>query len=140
MKEVSFGIIPLKRDENSQIKVFMTEHREGHWGFPKGKKEKGEKPKETAQRELQEETGFQVLEYLDLPSLEEKYHLIRQNGKRHSKTVTYFFALVQGAFLKQEDEVNDGMWYSIEKIEEMATHPATKQVCHQVFNHLKTFV
>lgn len=140
MKEISFGIIPLKKDDNSQMQVFMIEHREGHWGFPKGRKEKGEKPKETAQRELQEETGYQVLEYLNLPSLEEKYHLIRQNRKRHSKTVTYFFALVEGEFLKQEGEVNAGMWYPIEEIEEMATHPATKQVCRQVLNHLKTFV
>ena len=35
--------------------------RRGSWDLPKGKKEKGEKRKQTALREVQEETGIQNL-------------------------------------------------------------------------------
>ncbi len=140
MKENSFGIIPLRKLNESQVEVFMTQHREGHWGFPKGHKEKGEKPKETAERELTEETGLSIVSYLALPSLEETYHLIRQNLTKRSKVVTYYFAWVEGDFIRQEDEVNEGMWYPLDQIEETATHLATKQVCRKALQLLKTFL
>ncbi len=140
MKENSCGIIPLRKTSSSQIEVFMIQHREGHWGFPKGHREKGEKPQETAQRELQEETGFEVTSYLNFPALKEKYHLIRQNRQRSVKEVTYYLAWVEGDFVKQEDEVNMGEWYPLDEIEETATHIATKQVCRQTCAVLKTIL
>ena len=43
----------------NQTHVLLVQSKRGNWGFPKGKREFGETPKECALRELQEETGIQ---------------------------------------------------------------------------------
>ena len=66
-KDNSFGIVPLTYRQNFW-EVFLVQHLNGaHWGFPKGRAEKGESLKQTAERELFEETGMKVIRYLDHP-------------------------------------------------------------------------
>jgi len=53
-KEFSAGMIVY----NPKIKKYLVLEYESHWGFVKGGIEKGENEKETAIRELEEETGI----------------------------------------------------------------------------------
>ena len=61
-KEFSFGIVPLQC-VNEQWQVLLVQHQAGHWAFPKGHAEIGEEPKQTAERELLEETGLVAKEW-----------------------------------------------------------------------------
>ena len=45
---------------DSSIKYVIVESKEGYFGFPKGHVEKNETEKETALREIREETGLNV--------------------------------------------------------------------------------
>ena len=56
-KHHSIGIILFFRSPR-KIKYLLLKQHQGHWGFPKGHIEKGEKYIETAVRELKEETGI----------------------------------------------------------------------------------
>ena len=71
-KEFCFGIIPLKRKEESW-EVFLVKHNKGHWGFPKGHSLLEETPEQIACREVYEETGLSVTNFLQVSPLTEKY-------------------------------------------------------------------
>ena len=64
-KEVAFGVVPIFVPEVDQKptgavrpQYLLIQHVLGHWGFPKGRPEAGEKGSETAAREFAEETGW----------------------------------------------------------------------------------
>ena len=120
MQVNSYGIIPLTF-RNGHWEVFLIRHvNGGHWGFPKGHHEKGESPKETAQRELREETGMEVIRFLDEPYLTERYQY-RHKGTLVDKTVRFYLAEVTPEYSLQEDELLDGKWLNINIIHQYAT-------------------
>ncbi|MFH1332713.1 MAG: NUDIX domain-containing protein, partial [archaeon] len=53
IKEKSAGVIVYNNGE-----FLILQYTAGHWDFPKGHIEKGETERETALRELKEETGI----------------------------------------------------------------------------------
>jgi len=72
-KRYSFGIIPIYKGEDSYYFLAVKNTKGEHWGLPKGTPKEGEKPKETAYRELEEETGIKDIELLDTDLAQEKY-------------------------------------------------------------------
>ena len=48
----------------------------GHWGFPKGHQDAGESEKETAIRELKEETGIDAVNLLEDKTFTEHYSFL----------------------------------------------------------------
>ena len=108
-EEFSSGIIPLTYRHNVW-EVFLIQHVNGnHWGFPKGRQEKGESPKETAIRELKEETGQEIVRFLPLPFLVETYRC-QKNGILINKTVQFYLAEVTEKFHLQAAEIIQGKW------------------------------
>lgn len=73
--EKSAGAVVFYRRPYGKIEYLLLEHRAGHWGFPKGLIEKGEKLEGTALRECKEEAGLKEL------------HLIAG----FKETIRYFF-------------------------------------------------
>jgi 8-oxo-dGTP pyrophosphatase MutT (NUDIX family) len=115
MKKVeSFGIVPIKR-EDDMWKVLLILHREGnHWGFPKGKANPGEEPLETACRELKEETNLSVVEILHMHAFSEHYQF-RRKKEQIFKTAHYYPATVEGELKCQEEEIRDARWLTFEE-------------------------
>jgi 8-oxo-dGTP pyrophosphatase MutT (NUDIX family) len=64
--------------------------RNGKWDLPKGGKEKGEKMKLTAMREVEEETGVDQLKVIK--KLQKTYHVFRRNGKYKLK-ITHWYEM-----------------------------------------------
>lgn len=64
--------------------------RNGKWDLPKGGKEKGEKMKATAMREVEEETGVDALKIIK--KLQKTYHVFRRNGKYKLK-ITHWYEM-----------------------------------------------
>ena len=101
----SFGIIPFRK-LNGKWQVLLIQHLNGqHWGFPKGRPEKTETAQETAIRELKEETGLIIEQFLSGEPIVESYCI--QNEK---KIVSYFPALVTGNLKCQPDEILLAKW------------------------------
>ena len=63
--EKSTGAIIFYREKDGIIKYLLLKHRAGHWNFPKGLIEKGEKLQEAALREVKEETGLKDVEFIN---------------------------------------------------------------------------
>ena len=57
IKEKSCGAVIFNED---MTKVLLIKHNRGHISFPKGHQEKNETDKETALREVKEETGINI--------------------------------------------------------------------------------
>lgn len=57
MKEISAGGVAFSQDQG-RLSIMLIEDRYGRWSLPKGKQEQGETLKQTALREIEEETGI----------------------------------------------------------------------------------
>lgn len=111
-KDASYGIIPLRKKENDW-EVFIIKHKAGHLGFPKGHLiNSDEKPKDAAERELQEETGLIVEAYYSFEPIHVNYECI-SHGKHVDKLVTFFAAKVGGDVHLGYDEIDDGSWLKL---------------------------
>jgi bis(5'-nucleosidyl)-tetraphosphatase len=125
IQERCFGIVPLSfRDQLWH--VFLMQHLSGgHWSFPKGHTVKGESPKETATRELLEETGMAILRFLNLPYLTDRY-TFEKEGLLHDKSVRYYLAEVTESHLPASQEMLQGKWLLLKELPAYATYKETK--------------
>ena len=55
--EHSSGAV-LYTEEQGEVRYILVQERNGNWGFPKGHIEAGESRRQTALREIREETGL----------------------------------------------------------------------------------
>lgn len=134
MREECFGVIPLKR-EGEVWKVLIIQHREGHWTYPKGHKERGETDLEAASRELFEETGLSITHFLPIGPYQENYRFKRAKGLVH-KFVTYYPAVVSGNSLNlQPEEVKEAAWVPLEEAVTRLTYPPSKNIASQFLSH-----
>jgi bis(5'-nucleosidyl)-tetraphosphatase len=136
--EYSFGIIPLKIEDN-WWNVLVIKHKKGHWAFPKGHAVKGENPVNTAERELKEETGFNTGHYIPICPVMENYRYHRDN-MTIDKTVTYFLSEVYSYSNPHisEDEIEKILWVPLDAAHSYLTFNEAKLVCAEVKRLLDT--
>jgi len=135
-QEFSYGIVPFRK-EGVVVEVLLILHKGArHWTFPKGHQNPGETDLEIAARELKEETGLEVKQYLSSTPYIEKYTFYKFQDKVH-KTVAYYPAFVQGSLQLQIEEVLDAKWLSLEEAFSLLTFPEAKAICLQAFELLK---
>lgn len=128
--EKAFGIIPLKLAKTGW-KVFLVKKKEGHVGFPKGHALKEEAPKMAAQRELFEETGLSVSNYLASQPLVETYSF-EKDGRKVFKEVAYFLAEVEGDITLDGEEIAEGRWVNVHKAADQITFIQGRQLAAKV--------
>lgn len=120
--EKSAGAVVFYREPDEKIKYLLLEHRAGHWKFPKGLIEKGEKLEETALRECREETGLDSLELISGFKETERYffkvkydYQVKERGLKMGqvilKFVTYFLAESKNKNVKISFEHEAYAWY-----------------------------
>jgi 8-oxo-dGTP pyrophosphatase MutT (NUDIX family) len=128
MKDVkSYGIIPIYKDGKDHY-IPIVKNQGGHFGLPKGTPEDGEKPVETAKRELFEETGVMVNAVEPDKFFEEKYSF-ENDGIKYNKTNIFYISFVGG--------MNDAKWLKLDDAIEMLTHETAKQVVLELIEYLK---
>lgn len=101
--KVIFASGGIVKNDNNQI-LFI--HRRGKWDLPKGKAEKGESIRETAVREVIEETGIKNLKIDKYFS--KTFHIVRNNKKYFLKETSWF--LMSSNFKgKLKPQLNEGI-------------------------------
>ncbi|MCI5053029.1 MAG: NUDIX domain-containing protein [Simkaniaceae bacterium] len=135
VNDTSYGIVPMMKKEGVW-RVFLIQHRHAlHWALPKGHPEKGETDMQAAERELEEEAGLKVLEWLPIDSISETYQF-HHRGNRVNKTVTYFPALVNEEFWLDQEEIQDGGWFTLDAAIERASFPQAREIIKEVFKRV----
>lgn len=105
------GIVTNKKNE--MLFIF----RRGKWDLPKGKSDIGETNKQTALREVIEETGIKELVIKNF--FKTTFHLVRNNGKYFLKETAWFlmYSNYQGKLHPQVKEgIKSVKWKNIKQI------------------------
>ena len=88
IKEKSCGVVLYRFADSGSVEILLLHYPGGHWDFPKGHMEEGEKEIQTALRELEEETGIKNVKIIDDFRGKIHYFFVR-NGETISKIVVY---------------------------------------------------
>jgi ADP-ribose pyrophosphatase YjhB (NUDIX family) len=100
---------------NNKGEVLMI-RRHGRWDLPKGKKNKTEKKKEAAIREVAEETGIANPEIRR--KIQTTYHFYRRNGRLYiKKTSWYLMQAAASASLipARKEGISTVKWFPLDK-------------------------
>lgn len=94
-----------------QLQILMIEDRYGKWTLPKGKQEAGETLRETALREIWEETGIKGSVVTPITIIH--YQFKKSEGTRHvDKEVHYYLVqALSGTEKPQLEEINRVQWF-----------------------------
>ena len=110
------GLVYRKRKGGVEVLVV---HRPSYadWSFPKGKRNPGEKLKETALREVEEETGYRC-------RLKDRAGQVRYPvGRSQVKEVSYWAMKVESGRFRPNDEVDEVRWGEPDGARELLTWP-----------------
>jgi len=123
MKEKSCGCVIIENN-----KVLLVKQIDGHYTFPKGHMENNETKEETAIREVFEETGL-IVEINKNFRYTENYFV----KKNIPKEVVFFLAKrIGGTLKKQETEISELDFYSIDDALNLITYEDTKNILKKV--------
>jgi 8-oxo-dGTP pyrophosphatase MutT (NUDIX family) len=124
--EKSAGAIVFKKEKDA-VKYLLLHYHAGHWDFPKGNIEKGEKLEETVKREVKEETGIENIEFI--PGFKENIkYFYRLEGKNIFKIVTFFLAKTKTEDVKISWEHLGFEWLPYEEALEKVTFKNAKEI------------
>ena len=96
-----------------QYPINKVGSKKEYWGFAKGGIEKNETLKQTAAREIQEETSLKNFKFIDGFKEIEKYFFTEKN-KKIFKMVVYLLAETNTEKVKISDEHIDSQWLCYE--------------------------
>jgi 8-oxo-dGTP pyrophosphatase MutT (NUDIX family) len=136
----SYGIIPIYHSSDGD-KILLVEQYSAqgtHWGFPKGKKEAGERPIDTAVREAREEVGLVFTEVDTREHFTERYSFTFENTIV-DKTVTYYIGFVGNpGIAMREKEIKNAGWYTAQDVVRKLTYLNTRKIFDDAMMYLET--
>lgn len=112
---------------------FLFIHRLGKWDLPKGKLDEGEKMREAAVREVEEECGIKV-DYLG-KKIATTYHTYTLKGKVVLKQTKWYemgVNKVPKLIPQQEEDITEAVWFDekdLKKVREN-TYPLIADILH----------
>jgi 8-oxo-(d)GTP phosphatase len=137
MIDESFGVIPLVREEGGFWVLLIHQKHGDFWGFPKGHTDATETRKEAAERELFEEVGLEVFEYLPVPPVIQKY-IYKSGSHKIEKRVELYPAITSNEYTVCPDEVIEAKWVPLDEAEEMITYPEGRESIKDLRRRLKS--
>ena len=131
-REKSYGAVII----NEKKEFLLIRHKNGgHWDFPKGHKEVGESSKETALREVLEETGLTVRL---IEGFKEKSRYSPKPGVE--KTVTFYLGFSMGEVQIQEEEILDFEYLTYDEAKARITFKESKSIIASAKQFIDTYL
>lgn len=96
-------------------KFLLLHQVTGNWSFPKGHVEGDENERETALRELKEETGIIEVNFLPLSPIIEEYDFPKDGETWHKINTLFFAETDEVPIVMQEKEISEYKWATFEE-------------------------
>ncbi len=142
-KEQCYGVIVVYKSVENLFLILQQYDEpifKGSWTFPKGHHEGNETPKETALRELEEETGITEIELLDLSLIMHEEYKIIKHEKQRLKVNDYFIGFVKDQKVKiQENEISAYKWASYEEAIKTFQYETRKETLKKAKEYLSEY-
>lgn len=144
MKEISAGAVIFRKEDN-QIYYLLLHYESGHWDFPKGHIEEGEKEDETVKREIKEETGIRDIKIIKgfkewiKYAFRQTYGLEKDKEKKAPwvfKIVTFYLAETKTKEVKISFEHTEYRWLPYEQAFEQLTFKKAKEILKKAHHYL----
>jgi len=133
--ECSAGIITF-RQMKTHREYLLLHYPGGHFDFPKGHMEQGETERETALRELKEETGIEDITWIEgyREKINYQYH---RGANLMSKDVIFFLGRTRQKKITISFEHKSAIWLPYEEALQKLTFPSAKELLKKAENFLK---
>ena len=127
--EVSCGGVPVYFNSHNKPEYLLVLHNTPHkyWAFPKGRQNKGETYKQTAIREISEETGntnFEIIKRL----ISDSIYFPKRGTRTIVKKVVFFLVKFQTREINLSSEHVNWTWVPFEKALSLLTFDDYKRV------------
>ena len=136
--ERSAGAVIFRMEKKEPL-CLLLHYEEGHWDFPKGHIESGEKTEETIRREVREETGISRLAFLNGYQQTIRY-FFWANKKRILKFVVYYLAKTSQKRVQLSSEHIAYEWLLFEEASKRITFASSRRVLKKADRHLKRYL
>jgi len=109
------------------------------WDLPKGKKEKGESKKETAVREVMEETGLESVQILS--SLPDTFHTYKIDKVRVMKLSFWYLMETSDEDItpQTEEDIEKVVWADINDLKTEKYRPIYQNIQNLIDSYFKSF-
>lgn len=135
-QETSCGAVVFT-DIGSERRFVIIRGKKGFYGFPKGHVEAGETEKETALREIWEETGLRV-QIIDGFRTEDEHPLIREGEPDAIKKIIYFAAVYKDQEPRpQEGEITEIRLLTFSEAMEAFQFESSKRILNEAAAFLR---
>ena len=129
-KRTSCGAVVIGRGDGAR-RILLIQYYDGHWSFPKGRMEPGETERQTALREVREETGMSVEL---LPGFRAETVSVKRSVG--AKTVFFLGKSVSGREHVQKSELAAQKWVSAQEAEKLVTYAEDRKILFQALAFL----
>jgi bis(5'-nucleosidyl)-tetraphosphatase len=143
VKEVSAGAVVFRRQTvyGKESIVYLVLHyrfKGDYWDFPRGKIEKGETERQTARREIKEETDLSDIEFLENFAERTNWYY-RLEGKNVYKEAVYFLAEARSEKEKVRisKEHIEHLWLEFDDAMKRLTYKNTRTILQAAHDHLE---
>src|SRR5919112_5317623 len=120
-RETSYGGVVVRGDE---VIVIVPRGRRRVLGLPKGGRNPGESPEQTAAREVREETGITARVRERLGQVDYSY---RRGGRWFDKTVHFYLCEFEAGDTADHDhEVDDARWMPLREARTQLSYPGER--------------
>jgi len=127
-RQVSSGGVIFKKSDG-RVEIALVAVKNGTvWCLPKGIIDKGERPENTAVREVAEETGLKGRVVEKIGEITYWYYLKGENA-RCKKTVHFFLLEYESGDVSEHDrEVDEASWFPLEEALKKASYKSEREI------------
>jgi ADP-ribose pyrophosphatase YjhB (NUDIX family) len=124
---------------NRKKQVLVVNQRGNAWSLPKGHVENDESVKETAKREIYEESGIGELKFIKELGEYNRYRISKDGGDDESEMKTIFmflFSTDQEALEPKDPDNPEARWIDKDKVAELLTHKKDKEFFLKIIDEI----